>query len=97
MPVPGPVYDVPDQGAHATDNSSGTADVKTIVPPNGATGCVVCVETNGCRATFDGSAPDATNGLPINVGGPVWLPFASTIKFVSRVAASSHLRVLWLF
>lgn len=94
-----PFYHPPASGAHARDSSSGTADVKTLTPPAGATACVLCVETTSARVTFDGSTPSATNGLVVPSGAnPLVLDVrpGAGIKWASTAAAASILNVLWL-
>jgi hypothetical protein len=75
-----------------------TADVKTIAPPAGAVACMVTVETNSARLSFNGVDPASSNGMvfPKDVA-PVYLPFAVTIKAVSTAAGNAVTNVTWLY
>jgi len=84
--------------SHATDTSTGTADVKTLSPPAWANGFMLSFETNGARVTFDSGTPAANNGLVYpSAANPVIHPFRpQAIKWVSLVAGNSIAHVLWL-
>lgn len=99
MPRVGQAYFVrPDNTAHDTATSTGTANKQTLVKPAGATGMFLSATTTNARCTFSGEDPVASSlGLVIVAGGaPVYFPFASDIEFVSEAAANSVLSVLWL-
>lgn len=83
---------------HDSDTSTGTADVKTLTPPAGATGFILVFETNGARVSLDGTAPSASNGVPFPaLGSPFSGPFRPVaIKWVSMAAGNSVGHVLWL-
>lgn len=91
------VWAATNTSAHVQATSTGTSDVQTITVPANAKGCFICVETNAARVTFDGEAPGSTVGLVFPAGvAPVFVPMASTIKFVSTAAANSVVDVLWI-
>lgn len=103
----GSAHDLAAPSPHATGVSTGPANITTIPPPAAATNpdgvaaaaCFISAKTTNVRITFDGSDPDDSpgNGLVLPAGGnPVYFPFAKTIKFMSDVAGTSELNVLWL-
>lgn len=78
--------------------STGTADVKTLAAPAGATGVLITVLTTSCWMTFDGSTPTAANGLIVQAAAaPLYLSIAcANIKFASTAAAASVVNVQWV-
>lgn len=82
---------------HVQASSSGTADVQTLTPPEGARAALITVETTNCYLTADGSTPSATNGLQLVKDGlPFLLPVPQPLKFASEAAAASKVNVLWI-
>lgn len=91
------VYAATTSSPHAQQTPSSTSDTKTFTPPALAKACMICVETNGARLTFDGTAPSSSNGLVFPAGvAPIFVPMASTIKAVSTVAGNAVVNVLWI-
>lgn len=84
---------------HATASSTGTADKKTILKPTVANGMFLSAKAFNVRVTFDGTDPGAgvAPGLIIIAGAqPIFFPFATDIEFVSDIAGTSELNVLYI-
>ncbi len=99
MPRAGVTYDIAIRSsgdAHVSATSTGVADVKTIIPPVHCTAMYLAAETSGARITFDGTTPDATQGIPITAGQSELFPVGRTVKFVSQAAANCVLHALFL-
>jgi hypothetical protein len=85
-------------GGTAQATSTGTADVKTITPPKGASSALITVETTSARMTFDGSTPSSGNGIVVPTAAlPLLIPVGvgCTIKFAATAAANSVVDVAW--
>ena len=92
-------FDISPVTPHVEATSTGTADVKDVVAPAGATAFLVTVATTSARMTVDGSAPSTTNGLIIPLAAqPLLIPIGHprTARFASAVAGTSVVDVLWL-
>lgn len=99
MPIAAKYFVQQDASADAFATSTGTGDIKTLVPPKNANACEISAKTTNARVTFNGVNPGAGTapGQVIAAGAqPVLFPFAHTIKFVSEAAANCELNVLWL-
>ena len=79
--------------------STGTADVQTATVPTGTSAVMISVETTNARATFEGTAPDATHGhVLVKDLEPVLIPVGvgATIKVASTAAANSVVGLTYL-
>jgi hypothetical protein len=88
--------DLPAQGAHATAQSTGTANVQTLTPPSGAVSAILTVRTNGGFFRLDGTSPTTANGFFIPPNWPLEIPVSRAIRFVSGIAGNCDVTVLWL-
>lgn len=81
--------------------STGTANVQTVTIPKATKGMFIACITNGGYFVFDGSTPDATNGLPVQDGAaplfvPLGYPAITNVKFVSDLAGNCVAHFLFL-
>jgi hypothetical protein len=88
-------------GAFQQQTCPDTSTVKTFTPPTTpgrkAHGCIITVETNAARVTFNGDTPAANDGLLVQAAQqPLYLPFAVPFKAVSSIAGNAVVNVTWL-
>lgn len=104
MPRLGTTYGLATQfggDPHQSATSTGTANVATVTVPDGTKGMFIACVTNGGYFVFDGTTPDATNGLPIQDGAaplfvPVGQPEVSSVKFAADTAGNCVAHFLFL-
>ena len=101
MSRPYTVYTLPSDTSLANcqvqATSGNTGDVQTLAKPGRATAALVCVRTNDCYLTVNGTTPSSSNGLPIIAGATALLIMVGAdIKFASSAGSNSVLNVLWL-
>lgn len=85
--------------AHVSATSTGTADIKTLAAPPGATAVLLSVQTNAARVSFDGNNPGAgaAPGVVFPVGvQPFIIPIDGDLKFASNIAGNSTVDALFL-
>lgn len=84
--------------SQAQQTPTTTADVKTFTAPDRAVACMVTVETNAARLSFNGVDPSSSNGMIFpKDAAPVYVPTGKSIKAVSTTAGNAVVNVLWLY